>query len=155
MAPFAMKSWMEGQTTIVEMVGALNESAQLGEVRMAKTVKIRLEGVTALNSVGTRTWCAWISRFREPVDVILEGCPPIMVKSFSVVKGFLTERCRVDSFVIPFYAEASGEARDFLAVRGVHFDAAGKLNLPQVKDSRGQAMEMDVVAETYLAFLAK
>lgn len=148
-----MKSWMDGMTTFVEITGPINEHAQFGEVRLGQKLNINLTGVTALNSVGTRAWCLWIQRFRAPLEVILEGCPPIIVKSFVSVKGFLPERCVVRTFVIPFYSEVTGESRDFLAVRGNHFDAQGRLNLPELKDSEGNLMEMDVVPETYLAFL--
>lgn len=144
---------MDGATTYVEITGAINEHAQFGEVRTAPKININLTGVTALNSVGTRAWCLWIQRFREPAEVSLEGCPPIMVKSFVSVKGFLTDRCVVRSFVIPFYSDVSGEGRDFLAIRGNHYDAKGRLNLPEVKDSQGNLMEMDVVPDQYLSFL--
>ncbi len=150
---FKMKSWMDGVTTFVEITGPINEHAQFGEVRLGQKLNINLTGVTTLNSVGTRAWCLWIQRFRAPLEVILEGCPPIVVKSFTSVKGFLPERCVVRTFVIPFYSHETGESRDFLAIRGKHFDAQGRLNLPEIKDSEGHLMEMDVVPENYMAFL--
>lgn len=146
---------MDGVTTFVEMTGPINEHAKFGELRLGQKLNINLTGVTALNSVGTRTWCLWIQRFRPPLEVILEGCPPIIVKSFTSVKGFLPDHCVVRTFVIPFYSEITGESRDFIAVRGHHFDAQGRLHLPELKDAEGNRMEMDVVPDIYLAFLKK
>lgn len=151
--PFKLKSWIDGATTYVDITGAINEYAQFGDVRAADKININLSGVTALNSVGTRAWCLWIQRFRAPTEVDLEGCPAIMVKSFVSVKGFLTDRCVVRSFVIPFFSDVTGESRDFVAIRGSHYDAKGRLNLPELKDSLGNVMEMDVVPEQYLSFL--
>ena len=59
----------------------------------------------------------------------------------------------VKSFVIPFFSDVSGESRDFIAVRGTHFDGKGRLNLTEIKDSQGNVMEMDVVPGMYLSFL--
>lgn len=155
LAPFQFNSRVENQTAILEIGGSIDENAQFGEIRVSEKVVVKLHKVTFLNSVGTRSWCLWLQKFRSPTVVNLEGCPPIMVKSFSVVKNFLTDRCIVHSFYVPFYSEATGEHLDFLAERNVHFDADGRIKIPEIKDSKGQAMEMDVVPESYFAFLKK
>lgn len=152
---FKMTTWNDDAVSYVEITGGIDEYAQFGEVRLMPKIAVDLKGVTALNSVGTRAWCLWIQRFRAPTEVILDGCPAIVVKSFTSVKGFLTDRCLVRSFVIPFYSDVSGESLDFLAVRGNHFDAVGRLNLPEIKDSSGNPMEMDVVPEQYLSFFKR
>lgn len=151
--PFHISTRVEGQTAIIELGGSIDETAVFGELRVADKVTIRLHKVTFLNSVGTRSWCLWLQRFRAPTVVSLEGCPPIMVKSFSVVKNFLTDRCTVSSFYIPFYSEATGEHMDFLAERNVHFGTDGQVKIPELRDSKGNVMEMDVVPDSYFAFL--
>lgn len=152
LTPFKMKSWAEGDTTFAEISGAIDERAQFGEVRVVLQLNINLEGVNFINSVGTRSWCLWLQRFRAPVNVTLTRCPVIMVKSFSSVKNFLTDRCTVQSFYIPFYSESTGERKDFLMVRGTHF-GVGDIKLPEIKDSQGHVMEMDVIPELYLSFI--
>jgi len=152
LTPFKMKSWMEGATTFVEMGGAIDERAQFGDVKATDKMVVNLEGVNFLNSVGTRSWCLWLQRFRAPAEVTLVRCPVIMVKSFASVKSFLTDRCVVQSFYIPFYSDKTGERKDFLMVRGTHF-GTGEIKLPEIRDSAGDVMEMDVIPELYLSFI--
>ncbi len=150
--PFKMKSWMEGNTSFVEITGAIDERAQFTEVKLAEKMVINLEGVNFINSIGTRAWCLWLQRFRAPLKITMVRCPVIMVKSFSSVKSFLTDRCTIESFYIPFYSDNTGERKDFLAVRGTHFGDAD-MQLPEIKDSKGEIMDMDVVPELYFSFI--
>lgn len=150
--PFKLKSWMDGNTTFVEITGAIDECAQFADVKYNEKMIINLEGVNFLNSVGTRSWCLWLQRFRAPVQISMVRCPVIMVKSFSSVKSFLTDRCTIDSFYVPFYSEKTGERKDFLAVRGSHFGET-EIKLPELKDSAGDLMEIDVIPELYLLFI--
>jgi anti-anti-sigma regulatory factor len=150
---FKMVTFNEAHHTLIKVSGRIDELAQFPEMRSEGKITIDLSNVTLLNSVGTRTWCLWIQRFREPAEVILIGCPPIMVRSFTMIKGFLGKTCRVASFVIPYYSDRSGERKNFIAVLGEHYDHGGNLRLPDVKDSQGHTMEIDVIPETYFAFL--
>lgn len=152
LTPFKMKSWTEGATTFVEISGAIDERAQFAEVKPGENMTINLEGVDFINSVGTRAWCLWLQRFRAPTTITVVRAPVMMVKSFSSVKGFLTDRCVVQSFYIPFYSEKTGERKDFLMVRGTHF-GDGDIKFPELKDSSGVLMEMDVIPELYLGFV--
>lgn len=149
---FRIKSWVDGDTTFVDLSGAIDEKAQFGDVKLSFKVTINADKVSFINSVGTRAWCLWIQRFREPAEVTLVRCPAILVKSFNSVKGFLTPQCQIQSFYVPFYSDETGERKDVLLVRGTHFNGP-KVQLPPVVDSAGKPMEMDVVAERYFTFL--
>ena len=138
-------------TTLIQVSGAIDETAVFSEFRSDGAVKVDLAGVTRINSVGMRIWCLWLQRFREPTDVVLINCPVIMVKNFSSIRGFLTNRCKVYSFAIPFYSAATGERRDYIATWGKDFSKNG-LKLPQLHDSKGNAMVLDV-SDSYFKFL--
>lgn len=148
---FRMKSRIDGDTTFVELGGAIDETADFGDIKTNQKLTINLENVTFMNSVGTRSWCLWIQRFREPTEVTLVRCPAIVVKSFSIVRGILTDHCTVQSFYVPYYSQATGERKDFLAIRGTHF-LGPQVSIPPVHDSKGAVMELDV-ADSYFAFL--
>jgi hypothetical protein len=141
----------DAKETRVEMSGALNEHAELPDLRMNLPIHINLKNLTMLNSLGTKSWVTWARRFRPPVKIHLEQCPPVFVKSFSMVKGFLTDTMQVDSFFVPFYSTATGERKDFLVVRGEHFDK-GAIKVPELTDSKGNVMESDV-SSNYFSFL--
>ncbi len=150
--PFQMKTWFEDGTTFIEISGSIDEQARFTDVKLNGKVVINLEGVKFLNSVGTRSWCLWVQRFRPPIEVSLIRCPVIMVKSFPLVKNFLTSCCTVESFFVPYYSESTGERKDFLAIRGTHFEHSN-VQLPELKDSKGNEMELDIIPEIYLSFL--
>jgi hypothetical protein len=136
--------------------GSLDEMAKLPTVTKSyKNITIHLGGVTALNSYGTRLWCAWLSRIGSHVDVRVEEAPVVFVKSFSAVKGCLPPNVDVMSFKIPFFSEATSEHRDYLAIKGKDFFSDGRLNIAPMKDSKGNPMEMDIIPASYLAFLKK
>lgn len=152
---FRLTSFVEGDTTSIAISGAIDETAEFNEVRNDGRIKIDLSGVTRMNSVGTRAWCLWMQRFRAPVEVILVNCPTIMVKNFASIKGFLTNRCRVYSFEVPFYSPETGERRDFVATWGKHFTASSEVKIPPILDSKGNQMVMDVHPDTYFGFLRR
>jgi hypothetical protein len=144
----------DGPTKLeIELMGALDERAKMPEVRSRDLVILNLAKLTQINSIGTRIWISWIQRFRPPARVILENCPVIMVKTFSVVRGSLPAHYQVNSFAIPFYSEETGERHDFFVLRGKHFGENQPVQVPEIKDSKGHLMEIDVIAESYLAFL--
>lgn len=136
--------------------GNLDEMAKLPPIVNAwPKLTVNLGAVTALNSYGTRLWCAWLAKLGPGVDVRLEEAPVVFVKSFSAVKGALPKNVDVMSFKIPFFSEATSEHQDYLAVKGKDFFSDGRLNVPSVKDSKGNDMEMDVIPASYLAFLKR
>jgi hypothetical protein len=143
-----------GDETEVTFSGVLDEFAKLPELENeGGRIRIDLSKVKMMNSEGTRLWCLWVQRFKPPGQVILEGCSFHFVRAFNVMKGFLPATFRVDSFVVPFFSEATGENVELQAVRGKHFDETGKMHFDEIKDSQGNPMELDVVPSTYFAFL--
>jgi ABC-type transporter Mla MlaB component len=150
-AVFTISTAEELNTTVVTVSGPVDESAVFQAFRTSGTIKIDLAGVTRINSVGIRVWCLWLQRFREPTEVVLLNCPMCMVSNFAKIRGFLTPRCKVYSFVIPFCSEATGERRDYIATWKKDF-SDGNFSLPELKDSRGNKMVLDV-DDAYFKFL--
>jgi ABC-type transporter Mla MlaB component len=150
-AVFTSSTAEEMDATVVTISGPIDETAVFDAFRTGGTMKVDLAGVTRINSVGIRVWCLWLQRFREPTDVILVNCPMCMVANFAKIRGFLTPRCKVFSFAVPFYSEATGERRDYIATWKKDF-SKGTLTLPELNDSRGNKMVLDV-DDGYFKFL--
>lgn len=140
-------------STHVEFVGALNESAQLPDLDVNLPIYLNFKQLTNINSSGIKMWWNWAQSFRPPTQIYLEECPPIFVKSFSFIKGLLTKQMQVNSFYLPFYSEQTAERVDFLLVRGQHFTNGLTIKVPELKDSKGNILEPDVNETTYFAFL--
>jgi len=139
---------------ILDFHGPLNENAKLPDVpKGVSSVVVRLHGVSQLNSLGVREWCAWIKKLEPPIKIHLEGCPFIFVKSFSLIRGALTANTTIGSMYLPVYSTVTKEERYALLERGTHFSDAGILSLADFKDSQGQVMQLDEIAKRYLGFL--
>lgn len=136
--------------------GSLDESAKLPNLTKAfPKMTVNLGGVKSLNSYGTRMWCAWLAKLGTGIDIRIEEAPVVFVKSFSAVKGCLPANADVMSFKIPFYSDVTSEHKDYLAIKGKDFFSDGRLNVAPQKDSKGNPMEMDIIPNSYLAFLKR
>jgi hypothetical protein len=116
-------------------------------------VVIDLEGVTAINSVGIREWIKWIKAIPTSIELSVRKCPKIIVDQINMVAGFLPATTKVESFFVPYYADATGSEKMILFQTGKEFKD-GQIEPPaEVKDDSGEMMEMDVIEAKYFKFL--
>ncbi len=136
--------------------GYLNELAVLPPMKKDQNLSIDLDAVVGINSIGTRKWCQWISDCTALFDKItLENCPVIFVKTFNQIADSLTEKCTVNSVKIPFYSEAIDERKMITLFLGKDYSFDGLFRVPDVKDSTGAAMEIDIITDNFFNFLKK
>ena len=131
--------------TTISVSGYVNEYAKFPRVESASQICVDLNGVTGLNSIGTRTWLLWVKNGLPDVPISVTNAPSLFVKMFGEVQGTLTSRIRVDSFYVPYYSEELGERKDVLFEREKHFDDNGQLTFPIVKDTNGNSLELDAL----------
>ncbi|MEZ0390900.1 MAG: hypothetical protein ACAH59_01700 [Pseudobdellovibrionaceae bacterium] len=153
MIPFEAKLKSTPVEHILTLSGPLDESAELPKLKEKKNIRVHLGRLTHVSSHGIKIWCKWLLEHDQWPAILLEECPHLFVRNFSSLKGFLTPNVSVLSFYVPFYSEATDEAKDVLFLREREFKKDGSLNIPKVMDSRGQAMEMDVIEAKYFSFL--
>lgn len=151
LTPFHAKISRTQSIINLQFTGRLDENANLPEIESSPTIRIDLQNLESINSIGVRKWSVWSERFKPPTKVILSNCPTVFMKSASLLRGFLTPCMVVNSFYLPYYSEESGEEKEVLLVAD-SFDVG---RLPPVKDSKGREMEPNVTLESYLAFLKK
>lgn len=137
-----------------ELSGYVNELSVFPKPVFAPTVRINLENVTGLNSVGTKIWCTWVAMIKPPTLIRLEKCPFIFIRCFNQVSGSYLDNMQVISMKIPYYSEGTGERSEALLLRDTHFDARGKIAVPDLLDSKGNKMDLDVTDE-YFRFLIR
>lgn len=136
--------------------GYLNELATLPTMKKEQSLHIDLDAITGLNSIGTRKWCQWISECSNLSDkIIIENCPVIFVKTFNQIADSLTDKCAVNSVKIPFYSEAIDERKMVVLYLGKDYSFDGLFQIPQVKDSTGNLMEIDIITENFFNFMKK
>lgn len=151
--PFSINQKSEGLETKVELNGYVNETADFSPVKVTPVMRIALKNVTGLNSVGTRTWCKWMQSLASCNEIWLESCPILFVKAFNQVMGALPANAVVQSFLVPYFSESTGESQEVLYVLGQDYNMKGSYKIKDIKDSNGQSMEVDVVLDVYLSFI--
>lgn len=153
MTDFRQEEKIENSSTILNLSGSLNEHATLRSCTKNDTLVISLEGVTAFNSVGTRKWCEWVKSLAWAKRITLKSCPVVMINSFNQVQGALAANMVVESFFVPYYSDETGERKDVLFRKGIHFTPSGDIKESPVSDGKGNLMEIDVVPQMYFKFL--
>lgn len=152
--PIDINETLDADVIKLELIGNIDEKAVLPVHPKIKILKIDFAQVTNINSIGVRNFIVWGEKHAAVDSIQLENCPPIFVKNFSGIFGFLKSNMSVISFYAPFYSTETNESTNVHFVSGREFNAQGLLKVPTVKDSKGQPMEIDV-SESYFDFLKK
>lgn len=151
---------VEDQCTTLILSGSLNEySSALDKVDVNPQYDLNLDlkNLAVINSVGIRNFTQWIHRVRCR-RLRFYYCPRAFVHQMNMVERFLPEKAEIESFFVPYYSETSGEASFVLFTKFLEYKKiGGELHLkpPEIFDSMGNKMEMDVFRDQYFRFLAK
>lgn len=153
---FSIEKKPEGARLMIEVKGNVDEDANFQPVDLGAftSVVLDLAGVTAINSVGIREWIKWVKAIPSSVQIGVRNCPKIIVDQINMVAGFLPPATKIESFFVPYYADANGSEKMVLFVNGKEFKDDGTIEYPaEVKDDSGEVMEMDVIEAKYFKFL--
>lgn len=145
-----------GAETIVKVSGVIDEDTDFTkfDISSAKALKLELAGIKSINSCGIRDWIKWLSS--SPAQaIVFNDCPKVIVDQINMVQGFLPANGRVSSFYVPYFSEETDEEKQILFRLGTEYAEDGKISAPEVNDSSGNAMEMDIVESKYFKFLQK
>lgn len=85
--------------------GVLNEDARLPEIDFTGIDEVVFDFVElkSMNSVGIRSWIYWIPAVPA---ARMTNCPYFLVQQFTMVKGLLPDRFRVDTIQLPLLCES-------------------------------------------------
>lgn len=143
--------------------GPISEKTEIFEydIRIAHEIKVDMEKVTFINSIGVKNWLQWAARIPNRATVTLYKCPFVIINQINMVQGFLPTGGRVQSFYAP-YISNSGTEMTVLFERGREYDYAenGKperIAFPEtlVHPKNQEAMEPDFVISKVAQFLKK
>lgn len=81
----------------INLEGMFDEFAELPELDLngASQVTVNFEGLTLLNSGGTKKWVYFIDQManQDGLEVVYQNCPRVVVKQASLVGLFAKEQC--------------------------------------------------------------
>ena len=158
MSRFEFKTASSQGASLLSLMGAIDEDVDFSKVTVTgnDVLQLNLNQVKSINSCGIREWMKWISgmgtQFRE---IQFVECPKVIVDQINMVQGFLPTNGRVSSFYVPFYSEESEEEKSILYSVGKEFQESGDFEHPDIKDSEGHSMDIDVVEAKYFRFLKR
>ena len=160
MSPLQLSFSVADKATTIILKGSLNEysSALDGvEVNPGYDLILDLKDIKGINSLGTRNFRNWIHSV-ECQRLRLRHCPRVFVNQMNLVDGFLPAKAEVESFFVTYFSEATSEETDVLFTKFLEYkqvSGATKISFPDVRDSQGNKMILDVIEDQYFRFLEK
>ena len=110
----------------LQFSGSIDEEAHFPKINdMPTEVIIDLKNVSAINSIGIRSWINWFSSYPQ-VNFVFINCPKSLVMQMNMVQGFLPELHRVESIEVPFYCETCDKERSALFYVGKEIITEGE-----------------------------
>ena len=149
---------------VIVLEGSIDEDVKFPAVDASKHAAIRvdLQGVKTINSVGIREWLNWIRPLAEARPVTLSKCPKALVFQLNMVEGFLPKNGTVDSFFVPFFCEKCDKEQSVLFTVGKEVTAGPSgpnltfdLKAAKLCAEAECEMEMDASEAKYFQFLKK
>lgn len=152
---FESKSEKNGNKIKIELIGSMNEDANLSSVKAdgATEILIDWKKVENMNSCGVRDWIKCLKTFPPESKITYSHCPPIIVEQMNMVAGFFPKGAVVESLYVPFFCEKCKKQDMVLLVSGKEIQGKS-VNMPEVKCPQcGAPMEPDVLEAKYFRFL--
>ena len=139
----------------IELTGRIDEQAKLPPIALepgVMKVVVQLQEVTAINSVGVRSWTNWLKDV-PPGKLEFTHCPRCIVDQFNMAMGFLPKGATVSSFQVPYFDSEAEAETNVLFKQGEDYDENAVTFLWQMKGPKGQELDLDVIPKRYFAFL--
>lgn len=156
---FKWKVTHEPKRTVLTLSGWIDERVELPILKepVAGDLVVDLAGIELVNSVGVRSWIIWQKKLRIERSVVLVNCSPVVVKQINILDGFVNDRTKIESILVPYFCEDCG------------FEEHKPLNIAKMKNPPdleaaiqltkcpkcGMNMELDMIKSTYFTFLEK
>lgn len=136
-----------------------NDEKAFADLSIPENMELHLHlgQLRGINSLGVRAFVNWSMTLKNP-KIFIHDAPKCFVDQLNMISGFLPPQSRVRSFYVPYYSEGTGEEFPVLLSVGINFylfEGQWKFTFPEVMDSKGQPMAIDIQPERYFRFLEK
>lgn len=162
MDPFAFRMQIfstDNVKILVKLSGPVNETAEFirGAFPPQLPVEIDLADMKSISSAGLRLFKDWLfSLPNKPMS--LSFCPSFFVNQMNMIPNLIPSEAKILSFYVPYYSSSLGEEKMVLVTPGVEVRAENgnlSVNLPEVLDSTGTPMEIDIIEDKFFFFMRK
>ncbi|WP_127716668.1 hypothetical protein [Halobacteriovorax sp. HLS] len=143
----------ENEAVIVLFKGPIDEDSNFDEISKitGTTVTFDFNEVTLINSCGIREWVNFIEKLDSSTTFSYINCRQIVIEQINMVKGFIREGARVDSFYAPYYCEGCDqEFKIHLKYTDVTNQEAPSVKCTNCEDTE---LEFDAIEAQYFQFI--
>ncbi len=144
---------------VFELSGAINEtfapfvSTLSKQLPRLSYLHFNLNGITLINSSGTREWTKLIGNAQD-IEITISHCPKVFIDQVNTVEGFLTSNCRINSFYVPYFNEEANKEMNLLLEKGKQFTESD-IQIKQSITEGGVQYQLDIIEKTYFRFMKK
>ena len=154
---FEVKQEEKEGKVLLKFCGEIDEEANFPQVTdWGPQVFVDLGEVSAINSIGIRSWIMWFSEM-STVHFTFLNCPKALVMQMNMVEGFLPAQSQVLTMQVPFFCEDCDEEKEVMFEVGKEIKVSGgQVNLEYDKASicgAGCDPELDVNEAKFFRFL--
>lgn len=147
------------EVTVATLTGPVNDEANFTTVQIPShnRLEIDLKGLTTINSIGLRLFKQWSHSLKNSKIEIIH-CPTFFVQQLNMIHDLVPESVSLTSFYVPFYSPDLGEETMVLFTYGIEVQEQPNgisIQAPEIKDSEGEPMLMDIVVARFFHFLCK
>ena len=142
-----------------DLSGAINETFGPFVVTLSKQLPrlsylhFNLDGITLINSSGTREWTKLIGNAQH-IEITISHCPKVFIDQVNTVEGFLTSNCKIVSFYVPYFNEDTNVEKNLLFEHGKNFNEK-EIKINQSIVENNVQYNLDVIENTFFRFMKK
>lgn len=154
MGNFKITEKPESSAIEIVFIGSVDEAFKFPAVD-AKFSKlfVDLDHVSYVSSFGVKNWVSWVATLPKTIEVEFSRARYSVISNVNSVHGFLPTKCKIKSLYAPFIDSNGNDSVEILLEEGKHFFQGGKLALPEIINSSGNKLEIDVVEAKFFRFL--
>lgn len=154
---FKVKQETQGDKILLKFCGQIDEEASFPACESwPGPVVVDLAEVTAINSIGIRSWIMWFDGMKSTHFQFI-NCPRALVMQMNMVEGFLPPKVEVLTMEVPFFCEECDKEIEVLFEVGKQIQIeGGQVRLdydPSTVCGAGCEVELDVNEAKFFRFL--
>lgn len=137
----------------IEFIGPIDEDSSFDEISNlgSNNIIFDFEKVTLINSCGIREWVKFIEGLDSEISFSYRNCRQIIIEQINMVKGFIRDGAKVDSFYAPYYCESCDkEFKIPLKYSQISERKAPVVNCPECEKNE---LEFDAIEAQYFQFI--